>query len=334
MAEKPAAALTYTGALVRRDTAGMTIEPGDGAQLEFAAADIVHVEELEGPMGIRTATITVRPAARITATFRADSARLETAADAPLPLIAYERGGAGEVSVVPGEPGRDWMDATPGRFAYRCLPLLIANQSGWMILNPWGFTATWNGGPHKDDIVIEFDEVVPGRTQYVVSHFGSAVMTFSLPYLFRTPAGYNMYVRGPANMPKDAIAALEGIVETDWSDATFTMNWKFTRANVPVRFEMDEPVAMLSPLRRGEAERFRPVFRALEADKETEAGFLAFNDSRREFNRTLAEKGADTNGPSWQRHYMRGETVAGKRAREHQTAVTLARFVEEQTTDT
>jgi Family of unknown function (DUF6065) len=43
--------------------------------------------------------------------------------------------------------------------------------------------------------------------------------------VFRTPPGCNLYVRGPANSPKDGIAALEGIIETDWSEATFTMNW-------------------------------------------------------------------------------------------------------------
>ena len=40
---------------------------------------------------------------------------------------------------------RDWMDATPNRFAYRCLPLTIVNQTGWWIRNPVGFTATWRG---------------------------------------------------------------------------------------------------------------------------------------------------------------------------------------------
>ena len=48
---------------------------------------------------------------------------------------------------------RDWMNATPHRFAYRCLPLTIVNQTGWWIRNPVGFTATWRGptapGKHR-----------------------------------------------------------------------------------------------------------------------------------------------------------------------------------------
>src|SRR3954449_12981067 len=40
---------------------------------------------------------------------------------------------------------RDWMDDTPNKFAYRCLPLTIANQTGWFVYNPVGFTAVWTG---------------------------------------------------------------------------------------------------------------------------------------------------------------------------------------------
>ena len=46
------------------------------------------------------------------------------------------------------------------------------------------------------------------------SHFGEAVLTFSLPYLFRTPRGVNLWVKGPSNWIKDGIQPLEGIVET------------------------------------------------------------------------------------------------------------------------
>ncbi len=322
--------LTYRGSLVRRDEDSVVLQPGDGAELEIAVADIEQIDEAIGPHGARFATVTVRPEAQLRASFRADAARLEPEIGGALPLIAYERGGAGEVSIVVGELERAWMNETPNRFAYRCLPLLIANQSGWMILNTHRFAATWNGGPGLDSITVEYFDYVPGMTRYALSHFGSGVLTFSVPYLFRTPPGFNMHVRGPANQPKDGIVALEGIVETDWSDATFTMNWRFTRPNQRVVFEEDEPIAMISPVRRGDVERFRPVFRALETDKQTEAGFIAFNQSRAEFN-----KGIQTNDPEavkagWQRHYMRGETTAGKRASEHQTAVTLARFVEEQ----
>src|SRR5436190_22927920 len=56
----------------------------------------------------------------------------------------------------PNEPGwhwswadwrRDWMDATQNKFAYRCLPLTMANPTGWWVYNPVGFPAIWDGRP-------------------------------------------------------------------------------------------------------------------------------------------------------------------------------------------
>ena len=46
----------------------------------------------------------------------------------------------------PAPAKRDWMDGTPESFAYRCLPLNIANAHGWELLNPCAFDACWNGG--------------------------------------------------------------------------------------------------------------------------------------------------------------------------------------------
>src|SRR5271156_2066909 len=52
---------------------------------------------------------------------------------------------------------RDWMNETPHRYAYRCLPLTIVNQTGWWINNPVGFTATWHGPNAPGSIDFRFD---------------------------------------------------------------------------------------------------------------------------------------------------------------------------------
>ena len=38
--------------------------------------------------------------------------------------------------IVPGRSQREWMDAFPDRHPYRCLPLTMANSTGWEILCP------------------------------------------------------------------------------------------------------------------------------------------------------------------------------------------------------
>ena len=128
------------------------------------------------------------------------------------PLTAYLIDGH-HVEIRPAPVDREWMDQTNLRFAYRCLPLSIANAYGWELLVASGFVATWNG---KDDLAAI--TVVPdaGSSAPAISHFGHGILTFYVPCLFRTAPGFDLMVQGPVNSPKDAIGPLAGVVETDW----------------------------------------------------------------------------------------------------------------------
>src|SRR4051812_25160904 len=73
-------------------------------------------------------------------------------------FIAYElnRFTAAAMPLAPAPIERDWMDATDRGYAYRCLPLLIANQGGWVIQNPTPFTAWWDGTASAAGLHLEF----------------------------------------------------------------------------------------------------------------------------------------------------------------------------------
>ncbi len=169
-------------------------------------------------------------------------------------------------------PRRDWMDGTPESFAYRCLPLNIANAHGWEILSPCGFEAEWNGGSAVEDVTVRADPG-PVPTQAPIALFGQGTITFHVEALFRTPPGYNLWVGGPPNSAKDGIAPLGGIVETDWAPFTFTMNWRFTRAGHPVRFEENEPFCFFFPVERRLIEGVRPRILPLDHDPELKRRF-------------------------------------------------------------
>jgi len=40
---------------------------------------------------------------------------------------------------------RQWMDETPDRYAYRCIPMTMANTMGWELLSQVNCEITWNG---------------------------------------------------------------------------------------------------------------------------------------------------------------------------------------------
>jgi hypothetical protein len=201
---------------------------------------------------------------------------------------------------------------------------LIANQSGWWILNSQPIRAWWTGGWDPSCVRVEcLDDA--GRCP-ASGHFGEGVLTFTLPFLFRTPPGFNLHVRGPANLPKDGIAPLEGVVETDWSMATFTMNWKFTRPNAPVEFQKDEPICMVAPQPRGILESFQPRERDVRADPEVFRAYMQWSRSRSDFLKASKWPDSEAAREGWQKHYFKGINVDGPQAREHQSKLDLHEF--------
>ena len=247
-----------------------------------------------------------------------------TAAEPHLKLIAYLIPGH-EVEVRPAPAERAWMDATDQRFAYRCLPLTIANTYGWEILSPASFKAIWSGETGMEAVRIEAQR---GAQAPAISHFGSGILTFHLPVLFRTEPGFDLLVQGPINRPKDAIAPLTGIIETDWAPYTFTMNWIFTQPEIEIEFEKGEPICHFFPVRRGGLEAIEPEIRSLASNPELEAMFKAWSASRSAFNSDLREPRSAAQAKKWQKEYFRGLGPEGKplAPRDHHTKLRLNDF--------
>ena len=236
-------------------------------------------------------------------------------------LHAHELTGAADWPLVPASPRRDWMDETPGRFAYRCLPLTMANHAGWEVLCPATFIATWDGSqaaPHNIDLAF-----APGHERHaplISSHFGSGILTFALPYLFRTEEGVGLLARGVPNLPKAGACALEGFVETDWSPFSFTMNWQLMEPDRPVVFEQGEPICFLQPFAPALLDDRPAVVRTLHSDPQLYEEFEAWRTGRKAFNEDT-ERSA-----RWQKHYHTGQTVEGRRVPTHRTSLRVRPF--------
>jgi hypothetical protein len=243
-----------------------------------------------------------------------------------LKIIAYKTADDGvcdQFRIVPASRERDWMNATPNRFAYRCLPLVIANQMGWTIGCPVSFEAIWDGRMSPDGIRVRLDEGAPAGTQwkeYIVGHFGSGILTFVIPFLFRTAADHGLYVRGPTNTVKRGAVALDAYVETQWHDLTFTMNWKLTDPGLCVRFEQGEPMCMIAPYDAAALQDVTTEKISICRDPPLRDALAAKIDSRNKFN-------ADPDrGSSWQKNYFQGENASGERHDGHLSKLRLTPF--------
>lgn len=210
------------------------------------------------------------------------------------------------MQIVPAARARDWMERTTMGNAKRCLPLHIANQSGWWILNNETIEIQYFGGAHQS--LCEVRNAETGERAYAASsHFGHGIVTFSVPYLFRTPPGWNLHVKGPSNYIIEGAQPLEGIVETDWTPMTFTMNWKITQEMEPIIIQAGEPICQIAPVRRGELEEFECEW-GDPADKDV-ADHDEWCQRRQEFLERLTLGDPEATQRGWQKEYFQGRAT-------------------------
>lgn len=219
-------------------------------------------------------------------------------------LVCYVREGW-TPRVAPAEPKRDWMNATQEKFAYRCLPLAIANTHGWEMLSPCGFAARWHGGTDVKSVEIVLDAGADPK-KAPVSFFGGGTLTFHVDGIMRTSEGWNLWVGGPPNAMKDAIAPMSGVIETDWSPYSFTMNWRFTRPDTWIRFEENEPFCFFFPTPRGVLERLKPELRPMEDQPDLLQSYDAWSIARRDFQEWVRTAKPKAPADQWQKLYYRG----------------------------
>ena len=208
--------------------------------------------------------------------------------------------------IVAGRQNRDWMDAFASRHAYRCLPLNMANTSGWEILCPVNFTAEWNGGILQSDIKLQCDFPSPDFHRLASSHFSHGVLTMHPGYLFRTPPGWSMMCMGAPNHVKDGIQPLAGLIETDWLPFPSTMNWLVTRPG-KVRFEKGEPFCFITLIQDKVVSEVQPVIRRMDSNPDLRNQYDTWEKHRVEFNRRIFRQEPEATKAAWQRYYFKGE---------------------------
>jgi hypothetical protein len=193
-----------------------------------------------------------------------------------LKLTAYKipTEGVIDMPIVPAGVRRAWMKEVRGVGA--CLPISIANQAGWWILNPVGFEVYKMPGNSIGHLVVSIDEDM--EYPHIMSHFGYGILTVSVPYVFRTDHGWNLLFRGPSNYYIDGMQPYEGLVETDWHHATATMNWRVTREESLIRVEAGEPLCQIVPIKRYGFEDQRPTIEDMPPDLAER--YLAWKDRR------------------------------------------------------
>lgn len=203
---------------------------------------------------------------------------------------------------------RPWMNNTTNSFAYRCLPLNIANQHGWAVYPNHEIVAMWDGlGIDNENIKITKD-----GNGVASAHFGHRVLTFSFEWIVQTPPGWNLFVTGAPNFYINGISPLSGIIETDWAPYSFTMNWIFTQDMTTAVWTRKDPLCFLYPIQRGYIEEFNTQSCILdEMDSDFTHEYNEFCKRRKHFNEV--QRFEENRENDWQRMYYTGKTATGKK---------------------
>lgn len=132
---------------------------------------------------------------------------------------------------------RDWMDDTYNKHAYQCLPLTVANVTGWELMLQQDVVVQWDGG-NTVPKVLE-GETLDGRSIVIPSIIG--IMSFSTGWTFQTEDDYSTWISGSPNYFVDGAVPLTASIPSYWWPDEFNMNWKITKIGEPVVFPAGMP---------------------------------------------------------------------------------------------
>jgi hypothetical protein len=208
---------------------------------------------------------------------------------------------------------RDWFDP----HFYRCLPLTIGNQYGFIVSSEFDITFEWNGGDSIDSIFFKFDENKGDLNKLyprIETHFGHGIITINTPYSFKTPPGVNLITMNPPNYVIPNVTVMTGVIETDNLRRSFTFNLKIQMPNIRTTIPAGYPLAAFMPIPRYYCDKFNldfaeNLFNKELVDKEIKAEKDA-GDYRQTIERTL-KHGVG-------KHYMQGKDVYGNTFKDHQ----------------
>jgi hypothetical protein len=200
---------------------------------------------------------------------------------------------------------------------YRCLPLTIGNQYGFVVKNEFPFTFIWDGKEWKEGLKIHFDKNNKEFNKNgikIESHFGSGIITISTPFTLRTPPGVNLMTITPPNYVVPNITVMTGVVETDNLRRNFTFNLKVQMPDIEITIPAGTPLAAFIPIPRYFADEFELKFAEDIFDED-----LVVEEMQAEYDAGIHRKEVEKTLPNKVgRIYFMGKDIYGNDFQDHQ----------------
>lgn len=163
---------------------------------------------------------------------------------------------------------RAWMDDTPGGYAYRCLPMTYASRHGWAVRAPYDVEVIWDGGNSANSTQIICGRYTEHGAVFADNGTGNGILTFHINAVPRTSSEFNLWLMGGPNLVVPGASPLSGVIESDWTFASPTMNWKLTEPGKVVTFKKGDPVFFFVPIHKTYLESFEILHADIADDQE------------------------------------------------------------------
>ena len=199
---------------------------------------------------------------------------------------------------------------------YKCLPLSIANQYGFVLTLPFDIELTWDGKEHPEGITVKTED---NQSWFkVMSLFGSGIVTIATPFFLRTPPGVNLMTINPPNYILPNITVMSGVVETDNIRGPFTFNIKLQIPGITTTLRKGMPISGIIPIPRYFSDGFTlkdaaDIFTQEEIDEENKA-----NDDHTKVRDAANLEVKLKNKYTSDRLYMRGIDIYKNKFPDHQ----------------
>ena len=207
---------------------------------------------------------------------------------------------------------RDWFTS----HFYYCLPILIGNQYGFAIKSMYDVSLFWDGSESPAGLTVNINGY-GHESQYVVSNFGSGVVTFQNNFTMRTPPGINIMTIQPPNYFIKNIGVMTAVIETDNLRRDFSFNLKVIEPNKQTLIQKGDIIAAFIPIQRYFVDGFqikdaKDLFSQETLNKEYTDQF-EFGEQRRNQDKDKPHQAG--------RRYFNGVHAFGQKYKDHQKRV-------------
>jgi len=158
--------------------------------------------------------------------------------------ITVEKKNNSKIDIIPASIKRDWMDATPGKHAYRCFPVTQSNAIGWNLYSTEDVTFIWNG---INDTSSDNVKILNGQ-DFTYTGRGQSSVSFYTGLIFKTDKNISMLTINPVNYFNDDFEVLSSLISTSWFDTDFPLAIKSRVANKEITIKSGTPIATIIPI--------------------------------------------------------------------------------------